>query len=159
VKERLINTGQILVIASKPWPKKTPSCSDKLDENLSPSLAALFATAGHEAHSVVQQSLGGQSDAGVIDVCRQEHRAPSRTIYRARRAALTLCLLTEPVGVDLAAVVTLHCGACRVSSYHQRVILNRDGDAVLAAPIAGRKLGHLLQGAILRLIDVGCAGS
>jgi predicted nuclease of predicted toxin-antitoxin system len=47
----------------------------KLDENLSPSLAALFATEGHEAHSVVQQSLGGRPDARVIDVCRREQRA------------------------------------------------------------------------------------
>ena len=47
----------------------------KLDENLSPSLAALFATAGHEAHSVVQQSLGGQPDARVIAVCQRERRA------------------------------------------------------------------------------------
>ena len=46
----------------------------KLDENLSPSLAAGFAAAGHDAHSVVQQSLGGQPDAIVIDVCRHEQR-------------------------------------------------------------------------------------
>jgi Domain of unknown function (DUF5615) len=38
----------------------------KLDENLSPSLAALFAADGHEAHSVVQQALGGQPDERVI---------------------------------------------------------------------------------------------
>lgn len=47
----------------------------KLDENLSPSLSALFAAAGHEAHSVVAQALGGQPDERVIDVCRSEHRA------------------------------------------------------------------------------------
>jgi predicted nuclease of predicted toxin-antitoxin system len=47
----------------------------KLDENLSPSLAALFAADGHEAHSVVQQALGGQPDERVIDVCRREQRA------------------------------------------------------------------------------------
>jgi predicted nuclease of predicted toxin-antitoxin system len=47
----------------------------KLDENLSPSLSALFAAAGHEAHSVVQQALGGQPDERVIDVCGREHRA------------------------------------------------------------------------------------
>lgn len=46
----------------------------KLDENLSPSLAALFADAGHDAHSVVQQALGGQPDERVIDVCRIEGR-------------------------------------------------------------------------------------
>jgi predicted nuclease of predicted toxin-antitoxin system len=47
----------------------------KLDENLSPSLAAMFAAVGHEAHSVVQQALGGQPDERVIDVCRREQRA------------------------------------------------------------------------------------
>jgi predicted nuclease of predicted toxin-antitoxin system len=47
----------------------------KLDEDLSPSLAALFDAAGHEAHSVVQQALGGQPDERVINVCSREHRA------------------------------------------------------------------------------------
>jgi predicted nuclease of predicted toxin-antitoxin system len=47
----------------------------KLDENLSPSLLAMFAAAGHDAHSVVQQALGGQPDERVIDVCRREGRA------------------------------------------------------------------------------------
>ena len=47
----------------------------KLDENLSPSLSALFVAAGHEAHSVVQQALGGQPDERVIEVCGREHRA------------------------------------------------------------------------------------
>jgi predicted nuclease of predicted toxin-antitoxin system len=47
----------------------------KLDENLSPSLAALFAAAAHDAHSVVQQALGGQPDERVIDVCVREKRA------------------------------------------------------------------------------------
>lgn len=46
----------------------------KLDENLSPSLLALFSTAGHDAHSVVQEALGGQPDERVIDVCRHEGR-------------------------------------------------------------------------------------
>lgn len=47
----------------------------KLDENLSPSLAAIFAAAGHDAHSIVQQSLGGEPDHRVIDVCSREGRA------------------------------------------------------------------------------------
>ena len=47
----------------------------KLDENLSPSLAALFAADEHEAHSVVQQALGGQPDERVIEVCSREQRA------------------------------------------------------------------------------------
>jgi predicted nuclease of predicted toxin-antitoxin system len=46
----------------------------KLDENLSPSLGEIFSAAGHEAHSVVQQSLGGQPDQRVIDVCNLELR-------------------------------------------------------------------------------------
>jgi predicted nuclease of predicted toxin-antitoxin system len=47
----------------------------KLDENLSPTLAAIFAAAGHDAHSVVQEALGGQPDERVIDVCNREQRA------------------------------------------------------------------------------------
>jgi predicted nuclease of predicted toxin-antitoxin system len=46
----------------------------KLDENLSPVLAEMFSVAGHDAHSVVQQALGGQPDERVIDVCSREHR-------------------------------------------------------------------------------------
>ena len=46
----------------------------KLDENLSPSLATPFTAAGHDAHSVVQQSLGGQPHDRVIEVCRREGR-------------------------------------------------------------------------------------
>ena len=47
----------------------------KLDENLSPTLAAEFLAAGHEAHSVLEQALGGASDPRVIEVCRLEDRA------------------------------------------------------------------------------------
>lgn len=47
----------------------------KLDENLSPSLAKLFAAAGHEAHSVAEEQLNGQPDERVIDVCGREQRA------------------------------------------------------------------------------------
>jgi predicted nuclease of predicted toxin-antitoxin system len=47
----------------------------KIDENLSPSLATMFEAAGHDAHSVVQQALGGQPDERIIDVCRREQRA------------------------------------------------------------------------------------
>jgi len=39
-----------------------------LDENRSPTLAAAFLAAGHEAHSVLEQALGGVSDPHVI-VC------------------------------------------------------------------------------------------
>jgi predicted nuclease of predicted toxin-antitoxin system len=47
----------------------------KLDENLSRSLAARFVEAGHEAHSVTEQGLGGQPDDRVIDICHRERRA------------------------------------------------------------------------------------
>ena len=47
----------------------------KLDENLSPSLATMFEAEGHDAHSVVQQALGGQPDERVLEVCDREQRA------------------------------------------------------------------------------------
>jgi predicted nuclease of predicted toxin-antitoxin system len=47
----------------------------KLDENLSAALADQFVAAGHDAHSVVEQALGGQPDDRVIDVCARERRA------------------------------------------------------------------------------------
>lgn len=47
----------------------------KIDENLSPSLSAIFEAAGHDAHSVVEQALGGQPDERVINVCNREQRA------------------------------------------------------------------------------------
>lgn len=47
----------------------------KLDENLSPTLADVFAAAGHDAHSVVQEALGGASDERVLEVYRRERRA------------------------------------------------------------------------------------
>lgn len=47
----------------------------KLDENLSPSLAEVFAASGHDAMTVIQQSLGGQPDRQVLEVCEREQRA------------------------------------------------------------------------------------
>lgn len=35
----------------------------------------MFVAAGHDAHSVAQQALGGQPDARVIEVCSRELRA------------------------------------------------------------------------------------
>jgi len=35
----------------------------------------MFEAAGHDAHSVVQQALGGQPDERIIDVCSREQRA------------------------------------------------------------------------------------
>jgi hypothetical protein len=47
----------------------------KLDENLSPTLAAQFVSACHEAHSVLEQALGGAHDPRLIKVCQREGRA------------------------------------------------------------------------------------
>jgi predicted nuclease of predicted toxin-antitoxin system len=47
----------------------------KIDENLSPALAGAFAVAGHEAHTILEQSLGGKSDAAIIEVCARKGRA------------------------------------------------------------------------------------
>jgi predicted nuclease of predicted toxin-antitoxin system len=47
----------------------------KLDENIPPSLSKPFLAAGHDAHSVLEQSLGGQPDTAVIDACKRESRA------------------------------------------------------------------------------------
>jgi predicted nuclease of predicted toxin-antitoxin system len=47
----------------------------KLDENLSPTLAAGFLSAGHEAHSVLDQAFGGATDPRILEVCRLENRA------------------------------------------------------------------------------------
>jgi predicted nuclease of predicted toxin-antitoxin system len=74
----------------------------KLDENLSPTLAGVFLAAGHEAHSVLEQKLGGASDPRVIETCRLENRSlitldldfanirryPPRTLRRHRSAAV-----------------------------------------------------------------------
>ncbi|MFP5307149.1 MAG: DUF5615 family PIN-like protein, partial [Gammaproteobacteria bacterium] len=46
----------------------------KLDENLSPTLANLFAGVADDVHSVTEQALNGQPDTRVIDVCRREGR-------------------------------------------------------------------------------------
>lgn len=35
----------------------------------------MFAAAGHEAHSVVEQALGGRPDEHVLEVCQRENRA------------------------------------------------------------------------------------
>jgi len=47
----------------------------KLDEHLSPTLASAFISAGHEAHSALEQALGGSVDPRLIEVCRLEGRA------------------------------------------------------------------------------------
>jgi hypothetical protein len=80
----------------------------KLDENLSPALAGAFAVAGHEAHSILEQSLGGKSDAAVIEVCARESRAlvtldlDFANIQQSARKGY----ITDPVGKAKQVLVT-----------------------------------------------------
>jgi predicted nuclease of predicted toxin-antitoxin system len=46
----------------------------KLDENLGPSVAALFREAGHDVRLTREQGLGGREDSVLIEVCRVEER-------------------------------------------------------------------------------------
>ena len=47
----------------------------KLDENLPAELAALFRQAGHDAVTVLDESLGGSSDHHLAAACGRERRA------------------------------------------------------------------------------------
>ena len=47
----------------------------KLDENLPQDLAELFRQAGHDAVTVLDQGIGGASDARLVSICASEHRA------------------------------------------------------------------------------------
>jgi predicted nuclease of predicted toxin-antitoxin system len=47
----------------------------KLDENLPEEAATLLVSSGHEVATVLEQGLGGSSDAVVAAVCQQEGRA------------------------------------------------------------------------------------
>ena len=47
----------------------------KLDENLPIQLRRLFTESGHDAATVVDEALGGASDAAVAAVCLGEERA------------------------------------------------------------------------------------
>ena len=47
----------------------------KLDENLPSELARLFIEAGHDAVTVLDQDIGGATDAIVASVCLSEGRA------------------------------------------------------------------------------------
>lgn len=47
----------------------------KIDENLPAEVAAMLQAAGHDAISVLDQRMGGQSDASVAAACQQEERA------------------------------------------------------------------------------------
>ena len=46
----------------------------KLDENLPVEAAVLMNKAGHDAHTVLQEELGGQPDSMISAVCRSEER-------------------------------------------------------------------------------------
>ena len=61
----------------------------------------MFEAAGHDAHSVVQQAVGGQPDERIIDVCSREQRALitldldfSNILTYLKRVEETLRLLT-----------------------------------------------------------------
>ena len=47
----------------------------KIDENLHDDVAALFVTAGHEAHTVYDEGLRGSPDNAIFDHCQAEGRA------------------------------------------------------------------------------------
>ncbi len=46
----------------------------KLDENLPSEMAALFAEAGHDAVTILEQQLGGAQDSSIALVCLREGR-------------------------------------------------------------------------------------
>ena len=46
----------------------------KLDENLGPSSARIFAEFGHDAKTVVEERLGGTNDRTIIGACIEEQR-------------------------------------------------------------------------------------
>ena len=47
----------------------------KLDENLPVEMAKLLRQAGHDAVTILEQSMGGDLDPDVVAVCRAESRA------------------------------------------------------------------------------------
>jgi predicted nuclease of predicted toxin-antitoxin system len=47
----------------------------KIDENLPPELADLLSAEGHDVASVLEEKLGGASDATLAQHCRAEERA------------------------------------------------------------------------------------
>ena len=46
----------------------------KIDENLPSDLGALLRTNGHDAHSVLEEHLGGVADSFIARVCQDEQR-------------------------------------------------------------------------------------
>jgi Uncharacterized protein conserved in bacteria len=47
----------------------------KVDENLPIDVAALLRSAGHDALTIFDQSLIGEDDSRILDICREEERA------------------------------------------------------------------------------------
>lgn len=47
----------------------------KVDENLPTAAVKVFAEAGHDALSVLDEQMGGEADATIAAVCRTEGRA------------------------------------------------------------------------------------
>jgi predicted nuclease of predicted toxin-antitoxin system len=47
----------------------------KVDENLPTELTQLLVERGHDAHTVLDQRLGGSPDARIAEVCKREDRA------------------------------------------------------------------------------------
>lgn len=47
----------------------------KVDENLPIEAAALLRSAGHDALTVFEQSLIGEDDSHILDICQEEERA------------------------------------------------------------------------------------
>ena len=46
----------------------------KIDENLPSEVVELLRSAGHDAHSVLDESIGGASDESIAEICREEGR-------------------------------------------------------------------------------------
>jgi predicted nuclease of predicted toxin-antitoxin system len=46
----------------------------KLDENLDPGLASLFASEGHDTDTVLHEGISGVSDEGIYNVCVERGR-------------------------------------------------------------------------------------
>ena len=46
----------------------------KLDENLPEEACAVLSKAGHDAHTVLQEEMGGQPDSMISAVCQSEAR-------------------------------------------------------------------------------------
>ena len=55
----------------------------KTDENLPEESAAILREAGHDAHTIREQALGGNPDGDVATVCKRELRIVVTARWRA----------------------------------------------------------------------------